>query len=66
MKSHNVQLFRNGSDQIEEAGNEALHIGTVQQYVKKSDTSICGYIKIKNVTQMDMWVHRQHEQDSRV
>jgi hypothetical protein len=30
MKSHNVQPFQNSSDQVEGAGEEASHIGTVQ------------------------------------
>jgi hypothetical protein len=34
-KSYNVQLFRNGSDQIQGAGDEVWHIGTVQHNVKK-------------------------------
>ena len=34
-KSDNVQLFWNGSAEIEGAGNEVLHIGTVQHNVKK-------------------------------
>jgi hypothetical protein len=34
-KSNNVQLFWNGSDQIQGAGNEVWHIKTVQHNVKK-------------------------------
>jgi hypothetical protein len=34
-KSDNVQLFQNGSDQIQGASNDVWHIGTVQHNVKK-------------------------------
>ena len=34
-KSDNVQLFWNGYEQIEGAGDEVWHIGSVQHNVKK-------------------------------
>jgi hypothetical protein len=65
-KRDNVQLFGTVLTKFREP---AMRSGTSRLFntmYRKSNNSVYGYIKIKNITQMDMWVYEVHRQDSRV